>query len=100
MIAKDESLFVMDALNQVCRRRRLEKLLSHSHDVTGRLATSFSNTEGLDTYLYCHSLTKILLFLVAVSHHIQTICVSMTIAQCQAYLFWQILPMHFNDLLV
>ena len=47
MIAKDESLFVvMDALNQVCRRHRTEKLLSNSHDVTGRVAASFSNTEG------------------------------------------------------
>ena len=46
MIAKDESLFVvMDALNQVCRGCRTEKLLSHSHNVTGRVAASFSNTE-------------------------------------------------------
>ena len=46
MIAKDESLFVvMDALNQVRRRRRTEKLLSHSDDVTSRVAASFSNTE-------------------------------------------------------
>ena len=46
MIAKDENLFVvMDALNQVRRHRRTEKLLSHSHDVTGRVAAIFSNTE-------------------------------------------------------
>ena len=46
MIAKDESLFlVMNALNQVRRRRRTEKLHSHSHDVTGRVAASFSSTE-------------------------------------------------------
>ena len=45
MIAKDESLFVvMDALNQVRRSHRTSKL-SHSHDVTGRVAASFSNTE-------------------------------------------------------
>ena len=45
MIAKDESLFVfMDTLNQVRRRRRTEKLFSHSH-VTGRVAANFSNTE-------------------------------------------------------
>ena len=47
MIAKDESLFVvMDALNQVCRRHRTEKLLPHTYDVTGRVAASFSNTES------------------------------------------------------
>ena len=41
MIAKDQSLFVlMDAL---CRRRRTEKLLLPSHDVTDRVAASFSN---------------------------------------------------------
>ena len=46
MIAKDESLFVvMDVLSQVRRRRRTENLLSHSHDVTGRVTASFSNTE-------------------------------------------------------
>ena len=44
MIAKDESLVVMDALNQVFRRR-MEKLLSHFDDVTGRVAANFSNTE-------------------------------------------------------
>ena len=47
MIAKDESLFVvMDALNHVCRRHRTEKRLPHTHDVTGRVAASFSNTES------------------------------------------------------
>ena len=46
MIAKDESLFVvMDALSQVRRHRRTEKLLSPSHDVARRVAASFSNTE-------------------------------------------------------
>ena len=46
MIAENESLFVfMNALNQVCRRRRTEKILSYSHDVAGRVAASFSNTE-------------------------------------------------------
>ena len=46
MIAKDESLFVvMDALNQVCRGGRTEKFILHLHDVTGRVAASFSNTE-------------------------------------------------------
>ena len=46
MIAKDEGLFVvMDALNQVCRGCRTEKLLSHSHDGTGKVAGSFNNTE-------------------------------------------------------
>ena len=45
MIAKDESLFVVvNALNQIRRRRRTKKLLSHSHDVTVRVAASFSNT--------------------------------------------------------
>ena len=42
--------------------------------------------KGLDIYLYCTSLTMMLLFLAAVSHHIQAICVSMTIAQCQPHL--------------
>ena len=47
MIAKDETLFVvMDALSQVRRRRGTEKIPSHSHDVTGRVAASFSNTES------------------------------------------------------
>ena len=42
MIVKDKSIFVvMDALNQVRRRRRMEKLLSHLHDVTGRVAVRF-----------------------------------------------------------
>ena len=46
MIAKDESFFViMDALNQVRRHRRMEKLLSHLHDDTSWFAASFSNTE-------------------------------------------------------
>lgn len=46
MIAKGESLFgVMDVLNQVPRRRRTEKFISHSRDVTGRVAVSFSNKE-------------------------------------------------------
>ena len=35
----------MDALNQVCMCRRTKKLLSHLHDVTGRVAESVSNTE-------------------------------------------------------
>ena len=35
----------MDDLNQVHRHRRMEKLLLHSHDVTGRVAVSFRNTE-------------------------------------------------------
>ena len=51
MIAKDERLFVvMDALNQVCRRRRMEKLLSHSHDLTGRVEASFSNMESFTCF--------------------------------------------------
>ena len=82
MIAKDENLFVvMDALNQVCWGRRTVKLLSHSYDVIGRVAR-----EGLDTYFYCTILVMMLLFLVAISHHIQSICISMTIAQCQPHL--------------
>ena len=44
MISKDESVFVVGyVLNQVRRRRRTEKFLSH--DVTGRVAASFSKTE-------------------------------------------------------
>ena len=51
MIVKDESLFVvMDALKQVCRRRRMEKLFSHPRDVTGRLPASFSNTERITCF--------------------------------------------------
>ena len=46
LIAKDESFFVvMDALNEVLRCRKMKTLLSHSHDVTGRVAANFSNTE-------------------------------------------------------
>ena len=46
MFAENESLFVfMNALNQVCRRHKTEKILSYSHGVTGRVAASFSNTE-------------------------------------------------------
>ena len=79
MTAKDESLFVvMDALNQVRGRRRAEKHRSHSHDFTRRVAASFEKTVS--------SLTITLLFLVAICHHIQTICVSMMIAQCQPHL--------------
>ena len=36
----------MDVLNKVRRRRRLEELLSHLHDVTNRVAASFCNTES------------------------------------------------------
>ena len=53
MIAEDESLFVvMDTLNQVRRRRRMEKLLSNSHDVTGRVVARFSNTEKFGSSLH------------------------------------------------
>ena len=55
MIAEDESLFVvMDALNQVRRRRRTIKLPQHLLDVTGRVAASFNKR---DRFKY----TKILL---------------------------------------
>ena len=53
MIAEDESLFVvMDTLNQVRRRRRMEKLLSNSHDITGGVVVSFSNTENFGSLLH------------------------------------------------
>ena len=49
MITKDESLsVVIDPLNQVLRHCRTEKLLSHLHDVTGRVAASFNNTEKFE----------------------------------------------------
>ena len=49
MIAKGESLFgVMDVLNQVPRRRRTKKLISHSRHVAGRVTVSFSNTERFE----------------------------------------------------
>ena len=84
----------MDALNQVGRHSRTEKLLPYSHGITGRVAALAvlvtQNTFGyvwirfwirLDTFLYCNSLTMMLLLLIAISRHIQTISVSMTIAQ-------------------
>ena len=47
-----QRLFViMDALNQVRRGRRTEKLLSHSHDFTSGSAVSFSKTERFG-YIY------------------------------------------------
>ena len=53
MIAEDESLFVvMDTLNQVRRRGRMEKLLSNSHDITGRVVVSFINTEKFGSLLH------------------------------------------------
>ena len=76
----------MDVLYQVRRRRRTEKIISPLHDVTGRVATSLVKRKGLDIYLYYTSLTMMLLLLVAIFHHIQIICVSMTIAQCQLHL--------------
>ena len=53
MIAKDENLFVvMDALNQVSRGRRTEKLYSHLHDVQVELQQIFvTRINGLNTYL-------------------------------------------------
>ena len=87
MIAKDETLFVvMDALSQVRRRRGTEKIPSHSHDVTGRVAASFSNTQSFGYISLLHFFNDMLLFLVAISHHIQATCVSMTIAQCRPHL--------------
>ena len=44
MITKDEFV-VMDTLSQVRRHCRKEKLLLHLHNVTGRVAASFSNME-------------------------------------------------------
>ena len=58
MIAKDESLsVVMDALNQVRKRCRAEKLLLHSHNVTGRAAASFSKTERFGFICLMHFLS-------------------------------------------
>ena len=88
MIAKDESLFVvMDALNQVRRHRSTEKALLHSHDVTDRVVASFSNTERLEYISLLHFFNNdVIFFLAAISCHMQTICVFMTIAQCQPHL--------------
>ena len=58
--------------NQVCRCRKMEKFLSHSHDVRGRELQQVSVTrKGLDTYQYCTSSTMMLLFVVAISRQIQ-----------------------------
>ena len=46
----------------------------------------------LDTDIYCLSLTKLLLFLVAIYRHIQDIRVFMTIAQCQPNLIGRSFP--------
>ena len=55
MIAKDKILFViMDTLNKVRRYCRMEKLLSNSHDVTGRVASSFSNTDRFGNISLLH----------------------------------------------
>ena len=63
MIAKDESLFVvMDALNQVRRHRSTEKALLHSHDVTDRVAASFSNTERLEYISLLHFFNNDVIF--------------------------------------
>ena len=63
MIAKDESLFVvMDALNQVRRHRSTEKALLHSHDVTDRVAASFSNTERLEYMSLLHFFNNVIFF--------------------------------------
>ena len=82
MIAKDESLFmVMDAFNMVCRRRRTEKSFRIRMQV--ELQKVLVTRKGLNTYFHCTFLTMMLFCLVAISHQIQAICVSMTIAQCQ-----------------
>ena len=47
MIAKNVFV-VIDTLNQVCRHRRKENLLLHWHDVTSRVAASFSKTERFE----------------------------------------------------
>ena len=87
MIAKDESLFVvMDALNQVCRRRKTENSFRIRMILQVDLQQVLVTRKGLDTYLYCTSLTVMLVFLVAISHHIQAICAPMTIAQSQPHL--------------
>ena len=74
----------MNALNQVVRHSRTEKLHPYSHGITGRVAALavLVTQNGLDAYLYCNSLTMMLLLLIAISRHIQAISVSMTIAQC------------------
>ena len=53
MIAKD-AFVVIDALNQVCRHRRKENLLLHLHDVTSRVAASFSKTERFEYISLLH----------------------------------------------
>ena len=50
MIAKDESFSVaMDALNQICRYCRTEKLLLHLHNVTGRVRRYYGKRADLRT---------------------------------------------------
>ena len=53
MIAKD-AFVVIDALNQVCRHRRKENFLLHLHDVTSRVAASFSKTEMFEYISLLH----------------------------------------------
>ena len=85
MIAKGVRFFVvMNALSQVQWYCRTERLLSHSHDVTGKVVVLVTQ-KGLDTYFYFTSLMMILLFLVAIFPNIQGIFVSMAIAQCQQH---------------
>ena len=87
MIAKDESLFVvMNALNQFRRGCRTEKLFSHSHDGTGKVAGSFSNTERFGYISLLHLFNDDTIFLVIISDHIPAINVSMTTSQCQPHL--------------
>ena len=87
MIAKDEASLwswmlltrlvgVVEQKNSFCIRMMLQV----------ELQQALVKRKALDTYFCRTSLMMMLLFLVAISHHIQAICVSMTIAQCQPLL--------------
>ena len=97
MITKEESLFaVMDALNQVRRRCKAEKLLSHSHEVTGRVAASFSNTERCKYRSLLHFFNDDAI----VFGRNSSLYSSHSRFHVNPILVRQILPIHFNDLLV
>ena len=62
----------MHGLNQVCRRRRTERLLLHLHEVTRRVEASFINTKRLDISLlhfFNDDAIVFCCFFVAIPHH-------------------------------
>ena len=66
----------MDAVNQVRMRRRTKNPFRIRMMLQVELQQVLVTRKGLDTYLYCTSLTMIILLLVTISHHIQATCIS------------------------